>query len=395
MRLLLLALYLASLATATAQTVSSQQLARSLKTDGIKEGPDGKLYIAGGWDATTLHRADADGALEEFASGLQGPIDMVFVSPDTVVVSNWAGRNLVKITMDGTLHDFVSFTSQPSGMAADNAGNLYVSLNQADAPGPEKAGFIGRVTPNGEWTVFAQGGTVNRPVGLTFDTAGNLYAGNLNDGRITRIAPDGSQSLVATVPGTGQFRIGHLKFAHNTLYATALSAHRIYLVSLDGTVTPFAGTGAAGRQDGPVAQSQFRNPNGLALTGDGNALWIIGTLQPTAWLRRIDLPRPTQIEQGQHTTPADFKLGANFPNPFNPRTAIAYALPQTQHIALRVYDALGSEVAVLVDQLMPQGRHQATWDATDRAGRAVASGVYFYQLSAGNKVLTDRMVLLR
>ncbi len=88
-------------------------------------------------------------------------------------------------------------------------------------------------------------------------------------------------------------------------------------------------------------------------------------------------------------------LQQNRPNPFNPATTIVFSLPQAGHMELAVYSIDGRRVATLVNQSMSAGEHRVTWDGRDGSGRSVASGNYFYRLSAGEIVLVERMVLVR
>ena len=92
--------------------------------------------------------------------------------------------------------------------------------------------------------------------------------------------------------------------------------------------------------------------------------------------------------------PARFALGPNYPNPFNPSTIIPYQLPTATHVRLEVFNLLGQRIATLVDEARPAGFHTATWHATDRAGRAVAAGVYIYRMTVGEERQTGRMVLI-
>jgi Zn-dependent metalloprotease len=109
--------------------------------------------------------------------------------------------------------------------------------------------------------------------------------------------------------------------------------------------------------------------------------------------------RVTAVGESAPTVPMTARLEQNYPNPFNPTTRIAYVLPARAGSALRVagsdvrlaiYDVLGREVAVLVDEVQAPGRHEVTFDA----GR-LASGVYFYKLQAGDFVSTKRMILMK
>ena len=88
--------------------------------------------------------------------------------------------------------------------------------------------------------------------------------------------------------------------------------------------------------------------------------------------------------------PFCYALEQNFPNPFNPTTSIAYELASAGQVHLRVYDLLGREVAVLVDQRRAAGSYRDTFD-----GSGLASGVYIYCLTAGLRAQSRAMVLLK
>jgi len=93
--------------------------------------------------------------------------------------------------------------------------------------------------------------------------------------------------------------------------------------------------------------------------------------------------------------PEAFKLHQNFPNPFNPRTEIRFELPQPRQVVVKIFNTLGEEIRTLVDEHFEAGYHQVQWDGTDRSGRAVGSGVYFYQLRAGDFTQAKKMSLIR
>ena len=86
----------------------------------------------------------------------------------------------------------------------------------------------------------------------------------------------------------------------------------------------------------------------------------------------------------------EFALHQNFPNPFNPQTTIKFSLPEAQLVNLSVYNMLGQQVMTLVDRELPAGYHTAKWFAGD-----IASGVYIYKLTSGNKSLTQKMLLMK
>ncbi len=101
-------------------------------------------------------------------------------------------------------------------------------------------------------------------------------------------------------------------------------------------------------------------------------------------------PTSISIEMAPHDNPAAVQLHANYPNPFNPATSIEFVLPAQANVKLEIYDIMGRKVAALADGAYDAGRHTVSWDASDQS-----SGVYFYRLEAGDKVVTKRMTLLK
>ena len=94
-------------------------------------------------------------------------------------------------------------------------------------------------------------------------------------------------------------------------------------------------------------------------------------------------------------TPAASYLSQNFPNPFNPVTRIRFGLREPGHVSLRIYDTAGRLVRVLVEEDRDASHYTEEWDGRDKAGRTVASGVYFYRVEAGTFEETKKMILLR
>ena len=88
--------------------------------------------------------------------------------------------------------------------------------------------------------------------------------------------------------------------------------------------------------------------------------------------------------------PANSALFQNYPNPFNPTTTIAFDLTQSTHVALRVFDLLGQQVAVLANENLTAGHHAYTWD-----GGSLPSGVYVYRFEAGAVTASRKMLLIK
>ncbi len=104
-------------------------------------------------------------------------------------------------------------------------------------------------------------------------------------------------------------------------------------------------------------------------------------------------PQPHPLPDGQQVT--QYRLYANWPNPFNPLTTISFDLPHAEHVMLEILNVKGQRVRVLVDEARSTGHHEVSWNGTDQAGRRVASGTYLYVLKAGDFRQTARMILLK
>jgi len=114
-----------------------------------------------------------------------------------------------------------------------------------------------------------------------------------------------------------------------------------------------------------------------------------GTQYYSVWKRPLN-EMITSVRQIPKDTPKQFYLAQNYPNPFNPNTIITYQLPFSCHIRLEVFDLIGKEIAIIVDEEKNAGIYQVKFDATD-----LSSGIYFYQIRAGNYMTTKKFVLVK
>lgn len=85
-----------------------------------------------------------------------------------------------------------------------------------------------------------------------------------------------------------------------------------------------------------------------------------------------------------------FELFQNYPNPFNPSTKIKYSLPEDSYVELKLFDVLGREVAMIVNNEQDQGFYEVEFNASQ-----LASGVYLYKIQAGKYIKTRKMILMK
>ena len=147
--------------------------------------------------------------------------------------------------------------------------------------------------------------------------------------------------------------------------------------------------------DGPGSLSDF---NGASSNGtwtlfvSDNASQDIGVLNE--WCVEVTGPA-VAVEEGS-SAPAMFAVLPSYPNPVRTGAAtIRFTLPERRVVTLRVYDGSGRLVRELFDGQRTAGMHKVEWDGADQHGRQVASGVYFYQLDAGQESLTRKLTLVR
>jgi hypothetical protein len=110
------------------------------------------------------------------------------------------------------------------------------------------------------------------------------------------------------------------------------------------------------------------------------------------WLKNLDIESSdtgTSIVD-EEAIPQTFSLLQNYPNPFNPSTVISFNLPQSHLVTLKVYNFIGQEVASLAENTFTAGSHSLQFQANN-----LASGVYFYRLTAGGQSITKKMLLIK
>ncbi|MBI1932431.1 MAG: T9SS type A sorting domain-containing protein [Ignavibacteriales bacterium] len=124
----------------------------------------------------------------------------------------------------------------------------------------------------------------------------------------------------------------------------------------------------------------------LAISG---SYLFAGADQSGVWRRSLS-ELITGINNKTEYLPFKFSLSQNYPNPFNPTTTISYQLPEKSIVTLKVYDILGREIAELVNETKDAGNHEATFDASN-----LSSGIYYYQIKAGDFVQSKKILLIK
>lgn len=216
---------------------------------------------------------------------------------------------------------------------------------------------------------------------VAFTDANNGMAGS-NGGDIRKTTDGGNTwQNVTNPPGFTAFaaiNFHGMKDGSNAIRVSISDglAYKIFRTTNLGAVWTEEVLPALGQTNG-VQHMQFINAN-LGFSG-GN----LGLL--------MRYGNPSGINTSNSELPADFSLGQNYPNPFNPSTKINFSIPVSANVSLRIFDAVGREVATLLNEFVNAGNYTADFIAPSNMN----SGVYFYTLTAGDFKQTKKLLLVK
>ena len=209
------------------------------------------------------------------------------------------------------------------------------------------------------------------------------------------VAPGGSFQYTAQVSNTGNVALTFDLWAEATHGGSGLS-----VTQGPRTITLPAG---ASRQVTVTQRVSRRAPGGVyaytvnaglfpgtVLASDGFSVTVDGSEAAPRQGGADTWEVTFDVAEARGATTPSHALEPSYPNPFRAQTAIRYSLPEGAHVTLRVYDALGQEVAVLVDGPQPAGRHDVIFDAS-----RLSAGMYFYRLEAGAHTSTRSMLRVK
>ena len=103
----------------------------------------------------------------------------------------------------------------------------------------------------------------------------------------------------------------------------------------------------------------------------------------------------TNLSSVETDIPLATALMPNIPNPFNPSTRINFGLAQSANVRVVIYDVTGRAIMTLVDEFLEAGPHSRIWQGRDDSGRQTPSGQYFVRMVTGNRVDTQKILLLK
>ena len=280
-------------------------------------------------------------------------------------------------------------TVQQFQIETDDSGNAYLAGNLLDstsfgelhANGPQWIYdfFVTKIDPDGNFIWLNE-----IPQG---NPLGDAFVGNDN---FLSCDADGNTYLTGTFRGTINFG--------DSLVLTPLNYDDIFAVSYDRNgVIEWAKAAGSDLYDVGCSITPGE-PGNYYLSGLTGQNFVFDTISGTGEIYNLYLAKlkseSTVItgneNTGERTRPYKFTLMQNYPNPFNPSTKIKYSVAASEFISLKVYDILGKEITVLVNEYKPAGNYEVNFYASKLSG-----GVYFYRLQSGTAVLAKKMIVLK
>ena len=269
-----------------------------------------------------------------------GPAGAIVWAVDGVVMNNNVAYDQIdpKIVSDGMGGAIISWTDYRTGTTAD---------------------------------IYAQ--RVNSTGAVQWTATGVIICTSANDQIKSQIVSDGNNGAYITWED-------HRNAGNSDIYAQRIASN----AAINWAATGFAICTAGFDQLSPMIVSNG-NAGAIVVWQDyrsGNNFDIYEVGFNTTGL--------VAIENSGIITPHEFTLSQNYPNPFNPTTVINYQLPKASNVKLSIFDALGQEVNMLVNESQNAGNHKIEWDAS-----ALPSGVYFYRIEAGDFTQTKKMLMVK
>ncbi|MDR3627995.1 MAG: T9SS type A sorting domain-containing protein [Ignavibacteriaceae bacterium] len=354
-------------------------------------------YSPNFWDAVT----DANGNYSiEMTSDTAGnpwrvallynpfPPNIVTPEEDSVTISG---------NLSGINFSFITVAAQVTGIVLDESGNAalntYVSLYNTNSSNSTQILYTTSLDVNGAFQLGLLAGQLNSGYTWMLQATTNNYSDTTKD-LLTPIAEipsisssdsiykklvfysvnsyiSGKVTIDGSAPGfTIKLAAANQDSAQSTVYAnsegyfTFRVTDKIYNYSISPNIGYYSASG-------------FYYNNLIAHPGETGLIFNISTT-------------PLSVKQVSPNIPKKYSLNQNYPNPFNPATVINYDLPKSGQVTLKVYDILGKEVSTLYNGVQNAGTYTVSFDASK-----LASGIYFYELRAGNFVATKKMLLLK
>lgn len=233
--------------------------------DGMTVTPQGDILVCGGGGRDNILKITSEGIVSEYISGLPSPVSLGFDSTGNLYVTNYRDNSISKITPTNTVSTFASGLDGPAGLFVSDNDEIFVTLYGADFSG--EGSKVLKFNLDGSFEEYAVGSGIRDAIGVTMDENGNLYVTNFVGGNIYKIDTNRNISTIATIADAF---INQITYADNYIYAPSPNLRKIYRVNTnDGSVEHISGTGGDLIVNGDLLEAQFSGPGNCAFNPIG------------------------------------------------------------------------------------------------------------------------------
>jgi len=322
-------------------------------------------------------------------------------------VLNAAGETLFIVDPNGStpftvdFEDFIAFAQSFNKNVGDSNFNINADTNKDGV-----VGFVDFVAFAGTFGQTGVVGPATKPViGLPGVNENAEFSLNMGSDRVLA----GETVSVDVSLANAQALLGYqfvLNYETDKFEFVGAAPAEQDLMTSTGGETPLFHTWADKAGEITVANAVI---NGSSISGGGDIVTLtFKVLQEFEDNARFEIASgivadPNQLSNPAvvggvleiQSTPTEFSLLQNFPNPFNPETTIQYNLAESADVNLHIYNVVGQVVRTLVSERQSAGRYRVQWSGMDDRGVPVSSGIYFYEIRAGKNKQVLKLMLLK
>lgn len=345
-------------------------------------GNDGNIYVAG----------------ESYGNG--SFFDLVLISIDSLGQENWVYR----------YNGVGNSTDYPNSLVYGTDGNIYTAgFTYSSGTGGDI--FVVSVDASGnERWVYRYNGSANGydyANCIAYGNDGNIYVAGLSKGSsnsddfiVISIDSLGNERWIYRYNGSANSYDAAMSITYGTddnIHIGGASRNNDNSDFIVISLTPEGAERWIYRLNGSLNCDDYAFS---MVYGTDNTLYAAGMVRNIGTLTDIaivclDPVTGIEKEERDKNLSNDFILQQNYPNPFNPSTTIEYSVVKPCNVQIKVYNQLGQEIRVLLNEYKPAGEYNVTWDGKNAKGNKLAGGVYFYRLTAGKQVDTKKMLYLQ
>ena len=334
-----------------------------------------------------------------YSIGLDGNYDFATIKYNSIGQQQWVKR----------YNGPANRSDRASSMAIDNSSNVYVTgTSYGDTTDADWATIKYNSDGVVQWIAIYNGSlnSLDSPNKIIIDDLCNVYvtgSGSYNSGdgedfTTIKYNSSGEEQWISTFNGQNTFRDVSNSIAldgMDNVYVTG----RTWVTQLDYDFATIKYNASGQEQwvaiyNGPADGDDWASS--IATDVSGNA-YVTGWSEGVGSgydFATIKYSSTTGVKTYLDEFPSNYVLRQNYPNPFNPITKIKFQIPDFGFVNLKVYDVLGNEIATLVNEELPAGEYEIEFN-TSTINHHPSSGIYFYQLKAGEFIQTKKMILLK